>query len=131
MGSPSLSPHQPPFLSSKTLGSTSLHSSPNVSPSLSPYQSPSPSPQIAFSESPPASLASPPFTAPLRIDQPGSDKKDEEATAGVDSNDEGGGINGEDGQGVILQMEAVCLKDAESCGSYGGREGAAERRSPQ
>lgn len=104
MNSPSLSPYQSPSLSPKMLSSMSLQSSPNVSPSLSPYQFASPSPLIT-SKSSCTSLAFPPFTAPSTIDQQGLDKGDEEATAGMDCNDEDGEINGDDGQG--LQMEAV------------------------
>lgn len=77
-----------------------------MSPSLSPYQFPSPSPLIAFSTSPCASQALPPFTTPSRIDQQGSDKEDEEAIARVDSNYEDAVINAEDGQGLVLEVEA-------------------------
>lgn len=100
-----------------------------MSPSLSPYQFPSLSPLIPFNSSC-ASLAFPPFTAPLTIDQQGSDKGDEEAIAGMDCNDEGGEINGDDRQGLLSQMDAVCLNDAESCCSYSGQERVEESRSP-
>lgn len=128
MESPSLSPYQSP--SPKMLSSMSLQSPPNVSPSLSPSQFPSLSPLIP-SNSSCTSLAFPPFTAPFTIDQQGSDKGDEEKIAGMDCNDEGGEINGDDGQGLLLQMDAVCLKDAESCCSYSGQERVAESRPPQ
>lgn len=127
--SPSLSPYQSPSLSPKMLSSMSQQSPPNVSPSLSPYQFPSLSPLIPSSSSC-TSLAFPPFTAPLTIDQQGSDR-DEEAIAGMDCNDEGGDINGDDGQGLLLQMHAVSLKDAESCCSYSGQERVEESRPPQ
>lgn len=120
MESPSLSPYQSPSLSPKMLSSMSPQSLPNVSPSLSPSQFPSLSPLIP-SNSSCTSLAFPPFTAPLTIDQQGSDKGDEEAIAGMDCNDEGGEINGDDGEGLLLQMDAVGLKDAESCCSYSGQ----------
>lgn len=124
--SPSPSPYQSPSLSPKVLSSLSVHSSPNVSPSLSPYHFPSPSPLIAFSTSPCTSQSFPPVNTPPRMDQQGSHKENEEATAGVDSNDEGGDINGEGGQGLVSEMEAVSLKEAESCCSYSSQERAAE-----
>ncbi|TWW74508.1 ras and Rab interactor 1-like isoform X1 [Takifugu flavidus] len=128
--SPSLSPYQSPSLSPKMLSSMSLQSLPNVSPSLFPYQFPSLSPLIP-SNSSCTSLSFPPFTAPLTIDQQGSDKGDEEAIAGIDCNDEGGEINGDDGRGLLLQMDTVCLKDAESCCSYIGQERVEKSRPPQ
>lgn len=121
--SPSPSPYQSPSLSPKILSSLSLYGSPDASPSLSPYQSPSPSPLTAFSTSPCAPQAFPPSLLP-----PGSDKEDEEAVARVDSSSDDAEMNGEDGQGLLFEMEAVSTNDAESCHSDGRQERAAESR---
>lgn len=116
--SPSPSPYQSPSLSPRILSSLSLHGSPSVSPSLCP----SPSPLIAFSTSPCASQAFPPFTTPSRIDPEGPDREDAEAITPVDPNCGDAEINGEDGQGLLSEMEA------ESCYSDGRQKRAAKSR---
>lgn len=129
---PSLSPYQSPSLSRKVPSSLSPHDSPSASPSLSPYQSPSPSPKVPFSLSP---FTSPAFSqlreqayhtpaATSRTDQQRSVR--EEEGAGDEDDETNEELHKEEEEGFVLQMNAACLSDTDSCSSFGSLEGAAE-----